>query len=397
VTGSPNDDDLGYDAVLLAGFGGPESPDEVMPFLRTVTRGRDVPEERLVEVSQHYHALGGVSPINAQNRALRAALEEELASRGLPLPVLWGNRNSAPWLTDVVGAAEADGRTRLLGLATSAYSSYSSCRQYREDFGAALAGSGLVGRVRIDKLRPYYDQPGFLGPFVDGAAAAVQAALDGGLADDELELLFTTHSIPAAMADSSGSAATGDDQPGGAYVAQHLAASAHVAAQVAERTGAVIEWRLVYQSRSGPLHIPWLEPDVCDVIADLPAERRGVVVVPIGFVSDHVEVIWDLDHEAAGSAADRGLFFWRIPTPGTDPGFVASLADLIAERVGRGLPREPVLELPQRPDVCPPGCCMNLRATKPTTAGQDSADDWADTGVAVGALVASGILQATPA
>ncbi len=387
--------DLGYDAVLLAGFGGPESADEVMPFLRTVTRGRGIPEERLVEVSHHYQALGGASPINAQNRALRAALEEELASRGLPLPVLWGNRNSPPWLTDVVGAAQADGRTRLLGLATSAYSSYSSCRQYREDFGAALTGSGLVGRVRIDKVRPYFDQPGFLDPFVDGATRAVEAALHGGLAADELELLFTTHSIPSAMADSSGSATTGDDRPGGAYVAQHLAVAGHVAAQVAERTGAVVDWRLVYQSRSGPPQIPWLEPDICDVIDDLPAERRGVVVVPIGFVSDHVEVIWDLDHEAAGSAGDRGLLFWRVPTPGTDPRFVASLADLVAERVGRGLPREPVLDLARRPDVCPPGCCVNLRATKPTTAGQDSADDWAGTGISQADLTASGIRQAS--
>jgi len=394
-TGGP--EDLGYDAVLLTGFGGPEAPDEVMPFLRTVTRGRGVPEERLVEVSHHYQALGGMSPINAQNRALRAALEEELAARGLPLTVLWGNRNSAPWLTDVVDAAQTDGHTRLLGLATSAYSSYSSCRQYREDFGTALTDSGLVGQVRIDKVRPYFDQPGFLDPFVDGAAAAVQAALAGGLAADELQLLFTTHSIPAAMADSSGSATTGDDRPGGAYVAQHLAASEHVAARVTEQTGAVVDWRLVYQSRSGPPQVRWLEPDICEVIADLSTERRGVVVVPIGFVSDHVEVIWDLDHEAADAAADRGLFFWRVPTPGTDPRFVASLADLIAERVGRGLPREAVLDLPRRPPNCPPGCCANLRAAKPTTAGQDSAQDWADTGVAASALAASGILHASSA
>jgi ferrochelatase len=389
---------LGYDAVLLAGFGGPESPDEVMPFLRTVTRGRGVPEERLVEVSHHYQALGGVSPINAQNRALRAALEDELAARGLHLPVLWGNRNSAPWLPEVVAGAAADGLTRLLGVATSAYSSYSSCRQYREDFGGSLLDTGLVGRVRIDKVRPYFDQPGFLDPFVDGAASAVRAALDGGVSTDELQLLFTTHSIPLTMADSSGSAGIGDDQPGGAYLAQHLAVAGYVVEQVGLRTGVEAAWRLVYQSRSGPPQIPWLEPDICDVIAEVPAAgRRAVVVVPIGFVSDHVEVIWDLDHEAADAAADHGLLFWRVATPGTDSRFVASLADLVAERLGRGLPRESVLDLPSRPDACAPSCCVNSRTTKPTTAGQDSALDWAGTGVGAVALAGSGLALASPA
>ena len=227
----------GYDAVLLAGFGGPESADEVMPFLRTVTRGRGVPDERLVEVSHHYQALGGASPINEQNRALRAALEAELEARGVVIPVLWGNRNSAPWMADVVAAAGTAGYTRLLGLATSAYSSYSSCRQYREDFGSALASTGLVGRVQIDKVRPYFDQPGFLEPFADGTRAAVTMAVAGGVPVEEIEVVFTTHSVPSSMADTSGSATLGDHGPGGAYVAQHRAACGWVMAQVELETG----------------------------------------------------------------------------------------------------------------------------------------------------------------
>ena len=313
-----------YDAVLLAGFGGPEAPDEVMPFLRTVTRGRGVPDERLEEVSHHYLALGGVSPINQHNRELRLALETELRGRGIALPILWGNRNSAPWLTDVVRTAAESGCRRLLGLATSAYSSYSSCRQYREDFGNALLADGLVGAVRIDKVRPYYDRAGFVAPFVDGTVAAVRAATAGGLATDQLQILFTTHSIPTAMADTSGSAELGDHGPGGAYVAQHLAVAEAVTAAVARELGTAPAWRLVYQSRSGSPTVPWLEPDICDVIGEVGQQwRSGVIVVPIGFVSDHVEVIWDLDNEAAQAAQQAGLAFWRVATPGTDARFVA--------------------------------------------------------------------------
>ncbi len=393
MSGSP-----GYDAVLLAGFGGPESADEVMPFLRTVTRGRGVPDERLVEVSHHYLALGGASPINEQNRALRAALAAELEARGVAIPVLWGNRNSAPWMADVVGAAGADGYSRLLGLATSAYSSYSSCRQYREDFGTALASTGLVGQMQIDKVRPYFDQPGFLEPFVDGTVAAVSMALAGGVAVDEIEVVFTTHSVPATMADTSGSAALGDHGPGGAYVAQHRAACGWVMTQLELETGQSPSWQLAFQSRSGTPAMPWLEPDILEVIAGLSAlGRTAVVVVPIGFVSDHVEVVWDLDNEAAEAAADAGLHFWRVPTPGTDPRFVAALADLVAERLGLGLPHRAVLDTTPRPNLCAVGCCVNLRGPKPSTAGQDSAADWHDTDVGAVELAGSGICEAAPA
>src|SRR6478752_8956368 len=189
----------GYDAVLLAGFGGPEGPDDVMPFLRNVTRGRGIPDERLVEVSHHYQALGGRSPINEQCRALQDALQAEL-----DLPVLWGNRNWAPYVADVIRDAHGAGLVRLLGVATSAYSSYSSCRQYREDFGMALQSTDLVGSVRIDKVRPYFDLPGFRAPFVEGTVAAVQDAATAGVPVADLEVVFTTHSIPTGMANASG-------------------------------------------------------------------------------------------------------------------------------------------------------------------------------------------------
>ena len=279
----------GYDAVLLAGFGGPEGPDDVMRFLRNVTRGRGIPEERLVEVSHHYQALGGSSPINEQNRLLRAALEAELTRRGISLPVLWGNRNWAPYLADTITAAHADGQRRLLGVATSAYSSYSSCRQYREDFGLALSGTGLVGSVRIDKVRPYFDRPGFRLPFAEGTVDAARRAIAAGLDIADLEIVFTTHSIPVTMADTSGSAELDDHRPGGAYVTQHLAVARAVIEHVTAELGSSPSWQLAYQSRSGPPSMPWLDPDINDVIDDLAAAgRRGVVVVPIGFVSDHV-------------------------------------------------------------------------------------------------------------
>ena len=273
---------LEYDAVLLAGFGGPEGPDDVMPFLRNVTRGRGIPDERLVEVSHHYLALDGISPINEQNRRLRAALEAELR-RGVRLPVLWGNRNWAPFLADVLTHAADHGQVRLLGLATSAYSSYSGCRQYREDFGLALQSTGLVGSVVIDKVRPYYDQPGFLQPFIDDATGAVDEALSAGIALTDLEVVFTTHSIPMTMARTAGSASLGDHDGTGAYVNQHLAVCRVVVAALDAHFDAGISWQLAYQSRSGPPSMPWLEPDINDVISELAgAGRKGVIVTPIG-------------------------------------------------------------------------------------------------------------------
>jgi ferrochelatase len=371
---SPADsgEDAGYQAVLLAGFGGPEGPDDVMPFLRTVTRGRGVPDERLEEVAQHYLALGGVSPINAQTRALRTALAEELDRREVGVPVLWGNRNWDPYLADTVRDAREAGRTRLLAVATSAYSSYSSCRQYREDFARALVDSGSLGIVTIDKVRPYFDLPGFLQTFADGLVTAVNSAAVQDVSLDELEVVFTTHSIPLTMADRSGT-----PEDGSLYVAQHLAACAWVIDAVADRLGGRPRWRLAYQSRSGPLTVPWLEPDVNDVLGELSEGGcRGVIVVPIGFVSDHVEVIWDLDTEAASTAAGLGMWYHRVATPGTDPRFVSGLADLLVERLDPARPRtRPAVTLAARPDACPAGCCRGT-AVRPTTAGVDSAVDW---------------------
>ena len=384
------DPDRPYDAVLLAGFGGPEGPDDVMPFLRNVTRGRGVPDERLAEVAHHYLALGGVSPINAQNRALRAAIEDELRRRGIELPVLWGNRNWAPYLTDTVRDAAASGRTRLLGVATSAYSSYSSCRQYREDFARALLDSGTLGTVRIDKLRPYYDLPGFLEPVVDGVAAAIESAAAAGVSSFDLRVVFTTHSVPLSMA-----AASGGDDDGPLYVAQHQAACVAVMDRIGLRVEGSVGWQLAYQSRSGSPHVPWLEPDINDVLAALVADGvRGVVVVPIGFVTDHVEVVWDLDTEAAQTAGSLGLWYSRVATSGPDPRFVSGLADLIAQRLDPSLTRTPSsTELRARPDRCPEHCCAAARL-RPTTAAVDSQSDWAGVDVEPHLLAGSGICGA---
>ncbi len=378
----------GYGSVLLAGFGGPEGPDDVMPFLRNVIRGRGVPDERLVEVSHHYRALGGRSPINEQNHRLQAALQAEL-----DVPVLWGNRNWAPYLSDVVRNAHAGGLVRLLGVATSAYSSYSSCRQYREDFGMALQSNDLVGRVRIDKVRPYFDLPGFRAPFVEGMVEAIRSAVTAGVAVHELEIVFTTHSIPTTMADTSGSDDLEDHRLGGAYVAQHLAVAAAAIDEVAAQVGELPAWQLAYQSRSGPPSVPWLEPDVNDVITALSdAGTRGVIVVPIGFVSDHVEVVWDLDREAAETAREAGLFFARVRTPGTDPRFVTDLAALIRDRLfARTDEFRGLAGVPRRPDLCASRCCVNARVTRPTTAAVDSASDWHGLGVPSERLTASGI------
>jgi protoporphyrin/coproporphyrin ferrochelatase len=370
---------VAYDGLLLAGFGGPEGQDDVIPFLRNVTRGRGIPDERLEEVAHHYRHFGGVSPINAQNRALKAALEGELARRGLDLPVYWGNRNWEPYLDDAVGAAAADGRTTLLALATSAYSSFSSCRQYREDFARVLVDTGLAGTVTIDKVRQFFDHPGFVAPFVNGVRDAVAGFLAEGVAATAIRVLFSTHSIPTADAERSGPR-EGDELHrdlgvGGAYAAQHLAvAEVVMAAVAAEVPGSHdVGWELVYQSRSGPASQPWLEPDVCEVIAELPARGvEAVAVVPLGFVSDHMEVLWDLDTEAMEAAAEAGLRAVRTPTPGVDPLFVTGLVDLVEERL-RGTPAaDRPHETPLGPwfDVCRPGCCENIRAGfKPAAAG----------------------------
>ncbi|QKJ19329.1 ferrochelatase [Microbacterium hominis] len=370
---------VAYDAILLAGFGGPEGQDDVIPFLRNVTRGRGIPDERLEEVAHHYRHFGGVSPINAQNRALKAALEAELARRGIDLPVYWGNRNWAPYLEEAVEDAAAAGHRSLIALATSAYSSFSSCRQYREDFARVLAETGLADTVAIDKVRQFFDHPGFVQPFIDGVRDAVAGFLSDGVAPERVRVLFSTHSIPTVDAQRSGpregDPAHRDFGDGGAYAAQHLAVAevvmAAVAAEIPDAAG--IGWELVYQSRSGPPTQPWLEPDVNDVIAELPAAGvAAVAIVPLGFMSDHMEVLWDLDTEAMDAAADAGVRAVRTPTPGIDPVFVSGLIDLIEERVNG----TPAGERPHRTDlgpwfdVCRPACCENIRAGfKPAAAG----------------------------
>ncbi|WP_425845192.1 ferrochelatase [Agrococcus sp. TSP3-2-1] len=358
---------VAYDGILLSGFGGPEGQDDVLPFLRNVTRGRGIPDERLEEVATHYRHFGGVSPINDQNRELKAALEAALAEAGLDLPVYWGNRNWAPYLDEALQQAADAGASKLLAIPTSAYSSYSSCRQYREDWADALEATGLASSMQIDKVRQFFNHPGFLAPFVDGVRASVAEAREAGFADSDVEVLFATHSIPTADAERSGAPDLHEWGPGGGYEAQHLAAAEHVMAEAAPG----VAWQLVYQSRSGPASQPWLEPDINDAIEALEG-RKAVVIVPLGFVSDHMEVMWDLDEEAIETATEAGLWVRRAPTPGVDPQYVGALVDLVQERLeGRPVAeRKAVTSIHPWYDVCRPGCCENPRlGFRPAIAG----------------------------
>ena len=348
---------VAYDAILLASFGGPEGQDDVIPFLRNVTRGRGIPDERLEEVAHHYRHFGGVSPINQQNRELKAAIQARLAERGIDLPVIWGNRNWDPYMADAFREAHERGFTKLIAVGTSAYSSFSSCRQYREDYAIALEATGLEGELQIDKVRQFFDHPGFVQPFTDSLRDAL-TAFEGKNA----RVLFSTHSIPTTDAERSG-------PDGHAYEQQHLAVAARIMADL----GSTVPWQLVYQSRSGPPTQPWLEPDVNDVIAGLPAEGvEAVAVVPLGFVSDHMEVLWDLDTEAKESAEEAGLAYIRTATPGTHPAYVDALIDLVLERRdGVHVAERPaVTDLGPWFDTCRPGCCENVRAGfKPALCG----------------------------
>jgi ferrochelatase len=329
-----------YDAFLLVSFGGPEGPADVLPFLRNVTAGRAVPEERLAQVAEHYHLFGGVSPINQQCRDLAAAIEKDFAAVGIGLPVYWGNRNWQPYLADTLARMAADGVRRALAFVTSAYSSFSSCRQYLDDIERARAATGPAA-PQVDKIRQFYNHPGFIGPH---AAAVAQAA--STLGGQPFDLVFTAHSIPAAMSAASGPA-------GGAYPAQLAEAARLVAAEL----GYQRPWRLAYSSRSGPPAQPWLEPDVNDCLAELAASgSKAVVVSPIGFVSDHMEVKFDLDVEAAQTAAGLGLAFARAGTPGTDARFVSMISELVRERTD-GIAPLSLGRLGPGHDACPAGCC----------------------------------------
>ena len=322
------------DSVLLLSFGGPEGPEDVLPFLENVTRGRAVPPSRLAEVCRHYlDVFGGVSPLNEQCRRLRTALQAEL-----DLPVYWGNRNWHPFLADTAATMVADGRRHAVVVATSAFPSYSGCRQYRED----LAG---VSGLTLTKLRNYWAEEGFLEPVRRNVARAAE-----GLHDPVL--LFTAHSVPLSMAECAGPS-------GGAYVASLREASARVAGDRA--------WDLAWQSRSGPPAVPWLEPDVGERLRSLAGEGVSeAVIVPIGFTSDHVEVVYDLDHVAVPHAP-AGITVRRAATVGTDPVFVAMLADLVTERVELVRERATGSVVTDEgadhdgvgtADVCPATCCL---------------------------------------
>ncbi len=348
-----------YDALLLVSFGGPEQPDDVVPFLENVTRGRGIPRERLVEVGEHYFAFGGRSPINDQCRAFLAAVRADLSANDVDIPVYWGNRNWDPFLTDTLAQMTADGVRRAAAFMTSAYSSYSGCRQYRENLFDAV--QGLEAPPRVDKLRHYFNHPGFIHAVID----STRSALESLPADERAEarLVFVTHSIPMTMADTSG-------RLGGAYVDQHRNAASLVAAGLEAATGVGAEWDLVYCSRSGSPRIPWLEPDVNDhLVALRGAGTSAVVVVPIGFVSDHMEVVYDLDTEAAATAERIGLIMRRAGTAGVHPAFVSAVRDLLVERAavesGRAASRQALGDLGPWWDVCSAGCCPNPRGPRP--------------------------------
>jgi ferrochelatase len=310
---------MNYDALLLVSFGGPENTADVLPFLRNVTRGRGVPEDRLTEVAEHYYHFGGVSPINEWCRGLVAALRREFAEHNVNLPIYWGNRNWPPMLVDAVQRMSGDGVQRALAFTTSAYGSYSSCRQYLEDLSAARAAVGASAPA-IDKIRHFFDHPGFVHPFADNLAAALATVPpDSG---HDVRILFTAHSIPNAMNEVSG--------PDGARYTDQIAETAQLVADAARTT---VPHDVVWQSRSGSPETPWLGPDINDHLKSLAAEGvKSVVVSPIGFLSDHIEVMWDLDNEAKQTAEELGMTFHRAGTPGLDPRVITMVRELVAER-----------------------------------------------------------------
>jgi ferrochelatase len=331
-----------YDAFLLLSFGGPEGPDDVLPFLRNVTRGRGIPEDRLAVVAEHYQHFGGVSPINDQNRALIAALAAEFARHLIDLPIYWGNRNWAPYVSDAVGLMRRDGIQRALVLTTSATSSYSGCRQYRDDMAAAVG----AGSPELVKLRHYFDHPGFIAANADHVRAALIELPEQRRAT--ARLVFTAHSIPVTMNQESG------PQRNGLYRRQQRE-TARLVAEAVRGPGA--EFDLVWQSRSGPPQVPWLEPDINDHLRALAAGGvRAVVISPTGFVSDHLEVRWDLDTEARETAAGLDLDFVRAATAGTHPAFVSAIRELAEERLTGARP-EHLGTLRLCGIDCPDGCC----------------------------------------
>jgi ferrochelatase len=336
-----------YDAFLLLGFGGPESADEVMPFLRHVTAGRNVPDARLEAVAEHYYHFDGVSPINQQNRELLAALGDAFKAQGIDLPLYWGNRNSAPWLAHTVQRMADDGVTRALVLATSATGGYSGCRQYREN----LRDARTEGSPELVKLRHFFNHP----LFIEANADRLREALATSGNPDAVRLVFTAHSIPVAMNDVAG-------PDGGLYLEQQRETARLVSEDV---RGPGAEFDLVWQSRSGPPQVPWLEPDVNDHLRSLAAQGvTAVAIAPTGFVSDHLEVLWDLDNEARETAAEVGIAMVRAATAGTHPAFVDAVCALVRERT-EGAERLALGPMGPSWDDCPfeQGCCTAQRTS----------------------------------
>ncbi|MGI9105434.1 MAG: ferrochelatase [Pyrinomonadaceae bacterium] len=328
-----------YDALIFVSFGGPEGMDDVMPFLENVLSGRNVPRERMLAVAHHYELFGGTSPINGQNRALIAALEKELEASGLRLPVYWGNRNWHPMLADTLRQMKTDGIKRALAFVTSAYSSYSGCRQYREDIERARESVG-EGAPEVDKLRVFYNHPGFIAPNVENLQAALAEIPAARRAS--AHVAFTAHSIPMSMAANCD------------YQAQLL----ETCRLVAEGAGHA-NWQLVFQSRSGSPMQPWLEPDICDHLRALRSEgATDAVIAPVGFISDHMEVLYDLDTEAQMVAKEIGLNVIRAATAGTHPVFVRMIRDLIVERMTANPVRPALGTRGANHDVCPVDCCL---------------------------------------
>jgi ferrochelatase len=329
---------VAYDALLVVSFGGPEGPDDVLPFLENVLRGRNVPRERRLEVAGHYDHFGGVSPLGAQCRSLVVAVREELDRHGHRLPVYWGNRHWHPMLADTLRRMADEGVRSALAFVTSAYGSYSGCRQYLDDIARARAEVGDRA-PEVDKLRLFYNHPGFIEPLVERVADALQRVPEPRRA--AARLVFTAHSIPRALA------ATSD------YEAELREAASLVAFPLGRP-----EWSLVYQSRSGSPSQPWLEPDIADHLRSLAATGvTDVVVAPIGFTSDHMEVLYDLDLEAKSRALELGLNMVRAATVGTHPRFVRMVRELVEERLSDAPARLHLGARGAAPDVCPPGCC----------------------------------------
>lgn len=333
-----------YDALLIVSFGGPEKREDVIPFLENVLRGKPVPRERLLEVAEHYYHFGGVSPINAQCRELIAALQRELTNAGISLPIYWGNRNWTPFLTAALQQMARDGVKRALAFVTSAYSSYSGCRQYRENIAAAQAEVGTQA-PQVDKLRMFYNHPEFIVANVDRLQAALLRLPQPP--DDQTLLLFTAHSLPQEMADHCD------------YVQQLSETCRLVVEHLATTAPGWPEgrWRLVYQSRSGRPTDPWLEPDILEALNSAAQQGfRQVVVAPVGFLCDHMEVLYDLDYEAQRRAEELGLTMVRSATVGTHPRFIAMIRQLIEERLRRG-ERRAIGRYGPSHDVCPADCC----------------------------------------